>query len=459
MASDNYDDKGLLKSIQQHTVNSKFSFNEVLNNENDGWDQYDPLDIVTDQFGNDESADLVPMRSKEFSPKQLPAVSSKFEYSESLDENGWSESELLDVDIDVMNNEKNTRLIEYETINTIDKQMKTSTHNSNSEDNDHIINESNQSPSNSQVQNNLQQDISTDSKIDILSDFGSDNHDTSGILNLVTDDKSEDASTSIRYEKELSEKLINNQQQQQFDSSNRFIFNDSLQQEDCWDETEPLYTNIKNIHISTNSRQQDQSEDDDDDKVIKTNDANNDKHQLSLLDAIMDEDEERNNISNAYESNEIEKQMPKYDNANLKEDNQDDHNMDLLEQGLYDPSQLYHQHLSLLFDDATKLDNEVNELEQLKSSDKNITIDGTIEDIKLDSFESATENVNSDSDNKSININETVSKNSVTDNNKNSKLDKIEPKVKNDIKYIVDDDLTLNKLKPVAKSANEGNRK
>ncbi|CAO3636749.1 unnamed protein product [Cunninghamella blakesleeana] len=456
--SGSHDNKGVSKSIQQSITNNKFCFNEVLNNENDGWDQYEPLDVVADQIGNDESTDLMPMKTKVFSHNQIPIVSNKFGYNETLDENAWGELESLNADIDVTNNEYNIRLAKHEGIDSVGTQIEIDTHVTNSENDDHMINESNQLPSNSQAQINLRKNISSDSEMQVNS-FGTDIHDASDSLNLVIDEKNKNTPISIDPE-ELTKKLIDDQQQQQFDDRDNSVFNSSLHVEDFWGETEPLYTNIENISINLCSRQQDQPKDDnnDDDIIVKGNGVNIGELQLDLLGVVMNKDEEENDISSLHEPTKIERQVPKYDNMDLNENNQHDRDMDLLEQGLYDPSQMGHQNLPL-FDDTSNLDGKVNEIEQLESSDKNITTNDKIQDIKSDPFGRSAENIFSRSTNESINIINPISSITITENNKNSELYKVESKVKSDNDYIVDNGFTLSKLEQVTNCAVEDNLK
>lgn len=100
----------MLEPIHQPIINSKFGFNEILDDENDGWDQDDILDITDNQLNNNEPTSLLPTESspqKSFCSQQLSNVSSKFGFNEALADNLWEESELLDKKISDAGNKIN----------------------------------------------------------------------------------------------------------------------------------------------------------------------------------------------------------------------------------------------------------------------------------------------------------------------------------------------------------------
>ncbi|KAI9309643.1 hypothetical protein BJ944DRAFT_63568 [Cunninghamella echinulata] len=415
-AVDDGDDKELLEPIHRPIINSKFGFNEILDGENDGWDQDDILDITDNQLNNNQPRSSLRTESspqKPFSKQQLSKVSSKFGFNEALSDNLWEESELLDKKI------------------------------SDAEDDIHLSHEVNRAPSShSQEHIGQQQIISVENETSINNDLGSNNHEVSSSLDLVGNIESDNDSVDIKNEEKLAANLFDNQQQQST-ISNIFKFDDNELLEDGWDESEPLDTIIESININKKIKQQETKEENQStiDNQLQRNeiklekDIESDKYNCLNT----NKDGEKGDIFKKNEPDKLEEQVMTSDNidldgimddavsdrdqlnTNVLENNQYDHAMNLLEQGLYDPN----QHLQP-FDDEIGLDhvveNEAINLNQSVVPNKNNTIDSCNEDIEQDQLQPAAENSNTCDDNKNTNVDnlQAIGESSIIYNDDNS---------------------------------------
>ncbi|CAO3635703.1 unnamed protein product [Cunninghamella echinulata] len=449
---DEDDNKELLEPIQRPIINNKFRFNEILDGENDGWDQDDILDITDNQLNNNESISLLPMESppqKSFCGQQRTTASSKFGFNEALADNMWDESELLDTEIcDIVN----------------------------------------QAPfSYSQEHTGQQQIITVESEAKIDSDLGSNSHDVSSSLNLVTDSKNGNDSVCIEYEEKHPAIFFDNQHQSTI--SDNFKFDDSRLLEDGWDESEPLNTIIEYMDVNKNIKQQETKEEDRPvidnqlqwDDAGQEKDIENDKYNcLNSLNLNMNKNSEKDDTLKTYEPDKLEEQVLKCNNIDLDgvmddiisdcnqlntdalENNQYDHDMNLLEQGLYDPSQRLH-----LSDDGIGLDhilaNEVIDHDQLVVPNENSAIE-TYNEVKQSQLHPTVENRNTCDDNKDINVDnlQAITESSATYNeDNNTELDKKFLAIGNNADDIVNKNSILDQPEPITEPSvtNDDNKR